>query len=130
MTVTIGAGVAARALVAQIVPLALGDEWNVYPYVPDSVTAPAAAVVPRQPYREIASHCIEAVHLTIVLMLGRAADPIVTQDQLDIDLDNLRDALESDARIMTDSVAALGVTTNVGGTDYMTARLDITVNMS
>lgn len=130
MTVPGGAGIAARALVGQICALSLGDEWNVYPYVPDSVAAPAAAVVPRSPYREISTHCIERVHLSVVILVGRGSDPVVILDQLDAKLDDLRDDLQQDPRIVVDSVAALGQTMNVGATDYLTARLDVDVHMN
>lgn len=121
-----GAGPWARDLVAGLVKAALPSGWTVYPHPVEQISAPAAVVAPRSPYRERTTHRVESVNLTVALLLNRPSDADAV-DTLDVLLDVVRAALESDARIMVPSIAELGPMVNIGGVDHISGRLEATV---
>jgi hypothetical protein len=123
-----GAGPWARQLVATLLRQGpLGGEWTVYPHPVEQLSSPAAFVAPRTPYRERATHRVERVNLAVVLAVTRAQDAD-SIDALDLKLDDVREALELDARIEVPAIAELGPPVNVGGVEFLTGRLDIIVN--
>ena len=122
-------GILARQLVAALLRQgALPGSWTVYEHPVEQIAAPAAVVAPRSPYRERLTNQTELVNLQVALLLVRASDTSQI-DELDWRMDQVQETLELDARIQTVVIAELGPAVNIGGTDHITGRLDITVYM-
>ncbi len=102
---------------------------TVYNSPPESVTAPAVVISPRQPYRTISSYCDWEVNyrVTGLVQRGAGADSL---DYLDDLLDAIIPAIRAFAFVTIDSVGEVGYTTDVGAVDLVTGAVDLTAHIN
>lgn len=101
--------------------------WSVYASPPETVTAPAAVIAPRTPYRQYGTFRdgSEAVNLRVTLLVPRSLG-ISALDVLDPALDTVLAALDGVTNLTFAEVPSVNLTT-AAGVDYVAADIDITV---
>jgi hypothetical protein len=118
-----------REAVAALIVDALPDSWSVYASPPDVITMPAVVIAPRNPYRETFTWEVEAVHLSVNVIVPRAAG-LTALDVIDEAMDVLVRGSEPilDVPSVVEAVIS-GVTqaTN-GGAECVVGTIDITVS--
>ena len=88
--------------------------------------AQSAVISPRSPYVTRITNGVEEVRVQVALLVNMAAGPVAL-DILDDAIDALFDDIEGAGDVMLEEVADVGVATEVGGADYITATINLTI---
>ena len=117
---------AKRTALASALQSGLPSGWAVYASPPESLVAQSAVISPRSPYVTRITNGIEEVKLQVALLVNLAAGPVAL-DILDDAIDALFDDIDGAGDVMLEEVADVGVATEVGGADYITATINLTI---
>jgi hypothetical protein len=119
----------ARYALAEELRAALGDGWTVHPSPPEAVQARSLVIAPRSPYRVRGTVCQEEVKLELTVLVQRGASQ-AGLDLLDDVCTTIRAAIDTGAVVAyVDSIMDIGLVQEVGGVEYLAARLQVTAHV-
>jgi hypothetical protein len=103
--------------------------WTVHASPPEAVQARTVVIAPRSPYRVRGTVCQEEVKLELTVLVARGASQ-AGMDLLDDICSTIRDAIDTGAVVAyVDSISDIGLVQEVGGADYLAARLQVTAHV-
>jgi hypothetical protein len=120
----------ARYALAEALRVALGDGWTVHASPPETVQARSLVIAPRSPYRVRGTVCQEEVKLELTVLVARGASQ-AGMDLLDDTCTVIRSATDSASAVVAfvDSISDIGLVQEVGGAEYLAAKLQVTAHV-